>query len=383
MSGPLSGIRVLEIAGLGAAPFCGMILADLGAEVIRVDRTHGGRVTDPGADRDSFVDRGRRSIALNLKSPEGVAILLRLVETSDALIEAFRPGVAERLGFGPEACLMRNEKLIYGRMTGWGQTGPLSQAAGHDLNYIATSGALHAIGSRDAAPTPPLNLVGDYGGGGMLLAIGILSAILESVRTGKGQVVDAAMNDGAAMLMTEIYSQYARGNWTNARQDNFLDGGAPFYRTYETRDGKFVSIAAIEARFYAILIEKCGIEGVPASNQWDKGSWHETCAKFEARFKEKTQKEWCLLLEGTDACFSPVLDFEEAALHPHNKERRTFRQLEGQIVPAPAPRFSKHGDIALPPLGGVGSETAELLGKLGYTQEAVSDLITRGICSQS
>lgn len=376
MGGPLSGVKVVEVAGLGAAPFCGMILADMGAQVIRVDRVPSMRGDDPGAAKDSFVDRGRQSVSLNLKTSAGLAALHRLIETCDVVIEAFRPGVAERLGFGPDACLQRNERLVYGRMTGWGQHGTLSRSAGHDLNYIAISGALHAIGSPER-PMPPLNLLGDYGGGGLLLALGIVGALLERSRTGKGQVVDAAMSDGAALLMTEIFSQYAAGAWTGRRQDNLLDGGAPFYGVYECADGKFVSVAAIEARFFAQLLSACGFEGVEPRDQWDRSRWPSMRQAFADRFRGKSRDEWCRLLEGTDACFAPVLDLDEAPRHAHNRARATFRELDGKPAPAPAPRFSLHADASFGGIATIGADTSAILTSVGYSQADIRALLER------
>ena len=374
MSGPLSGVKVIEVAGLGAAPFCAMILADMGAQVIRVDRVPSMQGDDPGAAKDSFVDRGRRSVSLNLKTSAGLAALHRLIATCDVVIEAFRPGVAERLGFGPDACLQLNERLVYGRMTGWGQHGPLSRSAGHDLNYIAISGALHAIGSPER-PMPPLNLLGDYGGGGLMLALGIVGALLERGRTGKGQVVDAAMSDGAALLMTEIFSQYAAGTWTGRRQDNLLDGGAPFYGVYECADGKFVSVAAIEARFFAGLLSACGFEGIEPCDQWDRSRWPSMRQAFADRFRARSRDEWCRLLEGTDACFAPVLDLDEAPHHEHNRARATFREFDGKPAPAPAPRFSLHPDASFGRIAAIGADTSSILTSVGYSPADIQALL--------
>lgn len=382
MAGPLSGIKVIEVAGLGAAPFCGMMLADFGAEVIRIDRTPGHQGDDPGATKSSFVDRGRRSIALDLKSEEGVSALLQLVKKSDVFFEAFRPGVAERLGFGPETCLALNERLVYGRMTGWGQSGPLSKSAGHDINYISISGALHSIGHQNGPPVPPLNLVGDYGGGGLLLAFGIVSAVLETTRTGKGQVVDAAMSDGAILLMTEIFSQYAEGTWSNQREDNLLDGGAPFYSIYECADGKYISVGSIEAKFFQLLLTKCEFDGISSDDQWNKLRWPEMRRVFTNRFKTKTRDEWCQLLEGVDACFAPVLDFEEAPEHPHNIHRNAFISHNGKNMPSPAPRFSSHPEMEQKTTNGIGDSTKEILHEIGYSVNQIADMLDSGMAFQ-
>jgi alpha-methylacyl-CoA racemase len=339
--GPLNGIKIVELAGVGPAPFCAMLLADMGAEVLRVERRRA-----PGASAAidilgaGMLSRGRQSIALDLKRPAAVELVLRLVERGDALIEGFRPGVMERLGLGPDACLARNPALVYGRMTGWGQHGPLAHAAGHDIDYIALSGALHAIGSPEA-PSIPLNLVGDFGGGGMLLAFGVACALLEARASGLGQVVDAAMTDGAALLMTMIYQLKAIGTWSNARGANAIDGGAHFYSTYQCADGKWIAVGAIEPQFYALLLETCGIDDPRFAAQWDRARWPELRAALAEIFHTRTRDEWCALLEGTDACVAPVLDLDEAPLHPHNQARGTFVEHAGAIQPAPAPRFSR------------------------------------------
>ncbi len=335
--GPLKGIRIVEIASIGPGPFCAMMLADMGAEIIRVDRKGAKGV---GSEYD-VLNRGRRSIELDLKRPDGVETLLRLVARADALIEGFRPGVMERLGLGPEVCFGRNQRLIYGRVTGWGQTGPLREAAGHDINYIALSGALHAIGHAGEKPVPPLNLVGDFGGGGMLLAFGVVCGILESRGSGKGQVVDAAMTDGAALQMAMIYGLKAAGKWSSQRGANLLDGGAHFYDTYECADKKFVAIGAIEPQFYALLLEKAGLSDPAFQMQMDATQWPYLKSRFAALFKTKTRDQWCELMEGTDVCFAPVLDLDEAPMHAHNKARGTFVEVDGVIQPAPAPRFSR------------------------------------------
>jgi len=320
--GPLTGIRIVEFAGIGPAPFCGMMLADMGAEVIRINR--------PGTKEDSFnvLNRSRTSVEIDLKSAAGVERAMGFIEGADALIEGFRPGVMERLGLGPDACAARNPRLVFGRMTGWGQTGPLADAAGHDINYIALTGALHAIGRAGENPPPPLNLIGDFGGGGMLLAFGVVCGILEARLSGHGQVVDAAMTDGAALLMAMIYGRKSAGQWSNQRESNLLDGGSHFYDTYACADGKWVAVGAIEPQFYSLLLEKLGITVADR-------------ARLKEIFLSKTRADWCALLEGTDACFAPVLDLDEAPKHPHNVARGTFVEVDGVMQPAPAPRFSR------------------------------------------
>jgi alpha-methylacyl-CoA racemase len=347
MSGPLTGVRVLELAGIGPGPFCGMLLADMGADVLRVDRLKG---TDLGLPLDPKFDvmaRGRRSIALDLKKPQAVEIVLALAEKADALIEGFRPGVTERLGLGPDACFARNPRLVYGRVTGWGQDGPLAQAAGHDINYIAISGALHAIGRAGEPPVSPLNLVGDFGGGAMYLAFGIACALLEARASGRGQVVDAGMSDGAASLMAIFYGRLAAGLWRDARGVNALDGGSPWYAVYETADGKFIAIGAIEGRFYAELVKRLGLDATALPGQHDRARWPELRDVLAATFKSKSRDEWCKVLEGSDVCFAPVLSLAEAPMHPHNRARGTFVERDGVTQPAPSPRFSRTpGEIA-------------------------------------
>ena len=354
--GPLKGIKVVELAGIGPGPFCAMMLADMGADVIRVERKSAQGTGAP----TNVLNRGRRSIAVDLKQPQEVERVLRLIERADALIEGFRPGVMERLGLGPDVCLERNPRLVYGRMTGWGQNGMLAHAAGHDINYIALSGALHAIGPAGGQPVPPLNLVGDFGGGGMVLAFGIVCGILEARQSGRGQVIDAAMTDGAALLMAPIYGLKAAGRWTNRRGTNYLDGGAHFYGTYECADGKYVAVGAIEPQFYALLLAKTGIVDPQFQAQTDAAQWPELKTKLAALFKTRTRDEWCELLEGTDVCFAPVLDMDEAPQHPHNVARGTFVEVGGVIQPAPAPRFSRTAPAIQtpPPVAGAHDETA-------------------------
>jgi alpha-methylacyl-CoA racemase len=341
MSGPLSGVKVLELAGIGPGPFCGMMLADMGADVLRVDRLEPVDLGLPLDPKFDVMARGRRSIGLDLKRPEAIEIVLTLVESSDVLIEGFRPGVTERLGLGPEACLARNPRLVYGRVTGWGQDGPLAHAAGHDINYIAISGALHAIGRRGEAPVPPLNLVGDFGGGAMYLAFGIVCALLERNSSGRGQVIDAAMSEGAASMMSIFYGRVAAGLWHDDRGVNAIDGGAPWYGVYETADGKYVSIGAIEGRFYARLMELLGLDAATLPARHDRARWPELRARLCDVFKQKTRDEWCKSLDGHDVCFAPVLSLAEAPAHPHNRARETFMERGGVLQPAPAPRFSR------------------------------------------
>jgi alpha-methylacyl-CoA racemase len=367
--GPLNGFKVIELAGIGPGPFCGMMLSDMGAEVIRVDRL-GGSAKAP----KDVLARNRRSIALDLKKPEGVAAVLKLVESADALFEGFRPGVTERLGLGPEDCLGVNEKLVYGRMTGWGQEGPLAQAAGHDINYIGLAGALHAIGRSDERPVPPLNLVGDFGGGGMLLAFGLVCGMLEAQRSGKGQVVDAAMVDGTGALMAMFFSMAAGGAFSDQRGTNMLDGGAHFYDTYETKDGKHICIGSIEPQFYALLVEKAELDPDKYAAQMDRGSWPELKADLTKVFKSKTQSEWCSIMEGTDVCFAPVLSIFEAPEHPHNKARNSFYEVDGVMQQAPAPRFSRtqpeisHG-ARIP-----GVDTVSVLRDYGFSSDEIDAL---------
>lgn len=376
MPGPLTGIKVIELAGLGPAPFCSMLLADMGAEVIIVDRKGAAGVTAQ-ANPNDVLRRGRRSIALDLKQPAAVDVVLRLVEDADIVLEGFRPGVMERMGLGPEVCQARNPALVYGRMTGWGQFGPLAAAAGHDINYIALSGALHSIGPA-AQPVVPLNLVGDFGGGAMLLAFGLLCAVLESHRSGKGQVVDAAMTDGAALLMSMIYGFKASGSWNGQRADNVLDGGAPFYGTYRCADGKWIAIGSIEPQFYALLLQKCGIDPAELPAQRERAAWAALRDRLAAIFLGKSRDAWCALMEGTDVCFAPVLDLDDAPLHPHNLARGTFCEIGGVLQPAPAPRFSRSTpDLPRPPAA-AGAHTESILAKLGLDHAQIARLRQAG-----
>ena len=378
MSGPLSGVKVLEIAGIGPGPFCGMLLADMGADVLRVDRTQENDLGLPVPPEYDIMSRGRRSIALDLKQTDAIQTVLALAARADALIEGFRPGVTERLGLGPDACFARNPRLVYGRITGWGQDGPLAQAAGHDINYIALSGALHAIGHKDGPPVPPLNLVGDFGGGGMVLAFGIACALFEARASGKGQVIDAAMSEGAAGLMAMFYGRMAAGQWRDARGVNVLDTGAPWYDTYETADGKHVAIGSIEGRFYAELLQRLGLDPAALPGQHERKRWPELRAAFTAAFKSRTRDEWCREMEGTDVCFAPVLSLTEAPQHAHNRARGAFVEIAGVTQPAPAPRYSRTpGAIARgAPRRGEGG--AQALADWGFEQHEIDGFRARG-----
>jgi alpha-methylacyl-CoA racemase len=363
MSGPLKGIRVVEMVGLGPCPFAAMMLADMGAEVIRIDRQQTGGTTPYPMQGTKFdvMARGRRSLALDLKQPEGRELALHLVAQADALIEGFRPGVMERLGLGPDVCLERNPKLVYGRVTGWGQDGPLANSAGHDLNYIAMSGMLHEIGRSDAPPVPPLNLIGDFGGGGMMLAFGVLCALLEARGSGKGQVIDAAMVEGSALLGAMIYGYKAFGAWAGERGSSMLAGGAHFYNTYACADGKFVSVGAIEPQFYALLLKLCDIDDAAFDGQMDREQWPSLKTKIAAVFATKSRQAWCELMEGTDVCFAPVLDMDEAPEHVHNRTRGTFIEVDGVTQPGPAPRFSRSVPEVSSPPSSPGQDTDGIL----------------------
>jgi len=373
MAGPLAGVRVVEMAGLGPTPFCGMLLADLGAEVVRIDRADrvvGGHTSST---RHDLMNRGKRSIGVDLKTAEGPEVVLRLVETADALIEGFRPGVMERRGLGPDVCLERNPRLVYGRMTGWGQEGPLAARAGHDIDYIALSGVLHAIGSEER-PIPPLNLVGDYGGGGMLLAVGVLAALLHARATGEGQVIDAAMVDGSALLAVSHHGHMAEGWWEDRRESNLLDGAAPFYTTYETKDGKHVAVGALEPQFFAELVRLLGIDPETLPAQMDRERWPEMRRVFAARFASRTRDEWAEHFADTDACVAPVLGLSEAPHHPHSRARGTFVELDDILQPGPAPRFSVTPTSVESPPVVPGADTEAILGELGYEPEEISML---------
>ncbi len=373
--GPLSGTRMVEIAGIGPGPFCAMALADLGADIIRIDRPGRGMGSGhPDAPPADLLNRGRRSVAVNLKDQAGIEAVLDLVASSDALIEGFRPGVMERLGLGPDVCLGRNPRLVYGRMTGWGQEGPYSPMAGHDINYIALSGTLAHLGRAGERPTPPINLVGDFGGGGMLLALGICAALVETGQSGAGQVVDAAMTDGSALLTTMIHAFAAMGIWSDERGTNMLDTGAHYYDTYECADGGYVSIGSIEPQFYAELLRLTGLDGDDLPAQQDKTHWPELKVRLDVVFKSKTRDEWCALMEGTDVCFAPVLSMAEAVAHPHNVARGTFTEVAGVPQPAPAPRFSRTpGAIRRPPPH-AGQHSDEVLAEIGYDEARLAAL---------
>jgi len=368
--GPLQGLKILEMAGIGPGPFCAMMLADMGAEVIRIDRlSHKGT-----GHKANVLNRGRRSIALDLKDPAAVETVLRLVEGADALIEGFRPGVMERLGLGPDVCLERNPKLIFGRMTGWGQSGPLAQAAGHDINYISIAGALGAMGYSDRAPAPPLNLVGDFGGGAMYLLTGILAALHERTNSGQGQVIDAAMTDGTASLLSPFFGLMEMGMWTTDRQSNKLDGGAHYYGSYECSDGKYISIGSIESQFYALLLQLCEIEDEEFLAQQDQSAWPKLREKLESLFLLKTRSDWCELLEGTDVCFAPVLDLGEAPSHPHNVARKTYVDFEGVTQPAPAPRFSRTESEIQSSAAMAGEHSEQVLLDWGFDESEIEQL---------
>ena len=378
--GPLHGIKIVEFAALGPAPMGAMILADLGAEVVRIERKlppgakPGSELFDPRLD---ILNRSRRVVTLDLKKPEGLAAARQLIAGADILIEGFRPGVMERLGLGPDECLGSNPRLVFGRMTGWGQTGPLANAAGHDINYLSLSGALHAIGEPGGKPVVPLNLVADCGGGAMLLVVGVLAALLEARTSGQGQVVDAAMTDGSALLMTMMYTLKAMGEWTQQRGSNLLDGGAHFYDTYRCADGKYISIGPIEPQFYALFLDKTGLADPDFSQQWDRARWPELKVRLAAHLATRSRDEWCALLEGTDACVAPVLDMDEAPEHPHNRARGTFIEVGGVVQPAPAPRFSRSTPAKpRPPLAGATGE--DVLADWGFSPDALDGLRKAG-----
>lgn len=371
--GPLEGFRVIELAGIGPGPFCGMMLSDMGAEVIRVDRV----VENPRQPRD-VMQRNRKSIAVDLKRSEGAEVVLKLCESADALFEGFRPGVTERLGVGPADCFARNEKLVYGRMTGWGQEGPLASAAGHDINYIGLAGALHAIGEPSGKPVPPLNLIGDFGGGGMLLAFGLVCGMLEAQKSGKGQVIDAAMVDGAASLMSAFFGMRDYG-FVPERGSNMLDGGAHFYGTYETSDGKYICVGSIEPQFYRLLVEHSGVNAVDFAAQMDRDDWSEKRDVLSAVFKTRTRDQWCEIMEGTDICFAPVLSIWEAPEHPHNRARETFIEVDGVTQPAPAPRFSRSEPQVSHSARSPGQDTAQVLQESGFSDEEISSLVDSAV----
>jgi alpha-methylacyl-CoA racemase len=391
-SGPLAGLKVIELQGRGPGPFGAMVLADLGAEVVRVGRLGdiAARDSEDGMQRMlegrrqlDLVSRGRRTIALDLKAADGLAAALRLVDGADVFIEGNRPGVVERLGIGPDVCLERNPRLVYGRMTGWGQDGPLAQTPGHDVNYVAMSGALHLLARPDAPPAPPLNFLGDYGGGGMLLVVGILAALFERQQSGRGQVVDAAMVDGVALLTTVVHGMRAEGLWSDQPGTNVLDLAAPFYNVYETADGRYVTVGAGEGPFYAELLRRVGLDPALVDQQGDPASWSATKEELAAVFRTKTFDEWCALLEGSETCFAPVLTPDEAARHPHNRARDTFVAVDGVVQPAPAPRFGRTPAATPGPVAAAGADTAAVLRDWGFGEAEIDALLASGAAAQA
>jgi alpha-methylacyl-CoA racemase len=381
--GPLNGVTVIEISGIGPGPFAAMSLADMGADVIRVERPGGSLFSNAQEPRLDFLNRGKRCISVNLKEPDGVDTILRLVEKADALLEGNRPGVMERLGLGPEVCLARNPALVYGRMTGWGQDGPMARAAGHDLNYIALAGALHPMGRAGEKPAIPLNLVGDFGGGGMFLAYGIVCALLEARQSGQGQVVDAAMIDGAATLMASTFAASQAGFWREERGTNFLDGGAHFYEVYETADGKYISLGAIEPQFYAALLDILGDEAEPFQTQWDMANWPALKESLAKIFRRKTRDEWDAVFEGVDVCYAPVLSIGEVRHHPHHQARGTFVDDGDYWQPAPAPRFSRTPPELRGPAAAIGAHTQEVLREFGFSDQEIAQRVAAGAVAKA
>ncbi len=381
--GPLHGLRVIELAGIGPVPLCGMLLCDLGADVVRIDRVQPSGLGLSLEPRFDVNGRGRRSVALDLKAPAGRDAALRLVAGADVLVEGFRPGVVEGLGLGPAECTALNPRLVYGRMTGFGQTGPLAQAAGHDLNYIALSGVLHAIGPVGGKPVPPLNLVGDYGGGALYLAYGVLAALFERQRSGAGQVVDAAMVDGAASLASVFYGLTAGGGWGPDRGANLLDGGAPFYDSYETADGRYISLAALEPKFFAVLAEALGLDAHFTARQHDRGLWPRMRQAIAAAVRQRTRDEWCAQLEGSEACFAPVLSFDEASSHPHARARAAFVTVDGVVQPAPAPRFERTPAVMPRAAPHVGQHSREVLREAGLDDAHINAMLAAGTLLQA
>ncbi len=376
MSGPLNGFKIIEFAGLGPAPFAGMMLSDMGAEILRIDKMSSKSAENPGNGNFDILSRGRQTLTIDLKKPDGALLALKMIEKADALIEGFRPGVMEKLGLGPEKCLKKNQKLVYGRMTGWGQEGPLSKFAGHDINYLSLTGALHSIGRKGSNPTPPLNLVGDFGGGGMFLAFGIVCALIEASKSDKGQVVDAAMVDGVASLMAMVHGLLSTDIWEDKPASNFLDTGSHYYDTYECLDGKYVAVGAIEPKFYNSLVEVLGLNKISEEKeQMDKSRWPELKKKFSSVFLTKTRGEWCKIMKDKDVCFSPVLSITEAYEHPHNKARKLFLKNGKRIEPAPAPRFSRTPGSINRDLSGSNAETSKLLFDWGLNEQEISELL--------
>ncbi|MFA5631297.1 MAG: CaiB/BaiF CoA-transferase family protein [Porticoccaceae bacterium] len=372
--GPLKGYKILEIAGIGPGPFCAMMLADMGAEVIRIDRIGGGGTPVERAARVQTMRRNRRSIAVDLKNPDAIETVLKMCESADAILEGFRPGVMERLGLGPDVCLARNPRLVYGRMTGWGQSGPMSSVAGHDINYVALSGILGMLGRKDEKPLPSLNIIGDMGGGGLLLAFGMVCALLEAKTSGQGQVVDAAMTEGSAIMASTIYGLRAAGMWKDERGVNMLDSGAPYYEVYETSDGGYMAVGAMESQFYALLLEGLGLDPADLPKQMDTKAWPQMKEKFAAIFKSRTRDEWTRIFDGKDACVTPVLSLTEAAAHPHNVQRGAYMDDDGILQAAPAPQFSRtKPEITLPPPE-VGEHTDTVLAEYGFGADEVASL---------
>jgi alpha-methylacyl-CoA racemase len=383
--GPLEGVRIVELAGIGPAPFCAMLLSDMGAEVIRLDRAANvghddSRVGGPPGEeyRFNLLARGRRNIAIDLKRKAGAEAALRLIDKADALIEGFRPGVMERLGLGPDICLARNKKLVYGRMTGWGQDGPIAHTAGHDINYISLSGVLYSIGEAGGPPVPPLNLVGDFGGGALYLAMGVLAGIISARATGQGQVIDCSMVEGSASLMTMMYAALASGAWNEERGANRTDGGAHYYRVYETKDGEHVSVGSIEPQFYTLLLQHTGLEGEPLPEQTDRLHWPEMQQRLQRIFKQKTRAEWTEIMEQTDICFAPVLRMSEALKHPHNRHRQSFVEIDGIPQPAPAPRFLGTPTRVQHPPARIGQHTDAVLKDWGFSAAEIAELHRSG-----
>ena len=372
--GPLGGFTVLELAGLGGAPFAGMLLADLGARVIRIDRPPAAEKREPA----DVLNRGKESICIDLKAAGAVELVLRLAQHSHGLIESYRPGVMERLGLGPAPCLAASPRLVYGRLSGWGQQGPLAHAAGHDIDFIALAGALAHIGTAQSGPLPPLSLVADYAGGGMLLALGMLSGWLETARSGCGQVVDAAMLDGSALLMASVFARHGSGRWAAGRGANFMDGAAHYYTTYRCADGKWIAVGAIEPRFYALLMKLCGIAEADIPGQAGPEGWAGGKDKLQGIFEQKTRAQWCSLLEGTDACVAPVLEVGEAPEHPHNVARGVFTRVDGIVQPAPAPRFSRTPAAPTRPPPARGANARALLGDFGFSAVEIEGAVGRG-----
>jgi len=383
--GPLEGVKIVELAGIGPAPFCAMLLSDMGAEVIRLDRAANvghddSRVGGPPGEeyRFNLLARGRRNIAIDLKNKAGAEAALRLIDKADALIEGFRPGVMERLGLGPDICLARNKKLVYGRMTGWGQDGPIAHTAGHDINYIALSGVLYSIGEAGGPPVPPLNLVGDFGGGALYLAMGVLAGIISARASGQGQVIDCSMVEGSASLMTMMYAALASGAWTEKRGANRTDGGAHYYQVYETKDGEHVSVGSIEPQFYALLLQHTGLEGEPLPQQTDRAHWPEMQQRLARIFRQKTRAEWTEIMEQTDICFAPVLRMSEALKHPHNLHRESFVEIDSIAQPAPAPRFLGTPARVQRPPARIGEHTDAILKDWGFSADDIAALHREG-----